>query len=94
MEERKTRPPRNAATTKIKALRVKRGLTQKEVLEKTGLTGSVYTKYEQGVKNIDGAKIETLLKICIALECDIEEIIESEETLKILKKYKEVRENT
>ena len=86
-KEIKRRPPRNAAQTKLKALRVKSGLTQKEAAQLSGVNIKIYTGYEQGSRSIDGAKIVTLLNICNTLECKLEDILENKETLIALKFY-------
>lgn len=87
-KEVKRRPPRNAAQTKLKALRVKSGLKQKDVALEAGLKLPVYSQYEQGIRNIDGCKLITLLKICNALNCSLEDILEAQETLEALREYK------
>ena len=86
-KEVKRRPPRNAAQTKLKALRVSSGLKQKDVAEKAGVKLPVYSQYEQGIRSIDGIKIISLLKICNALNCSLEDILEDQETLAALKEY-------
>lgn len=40
--------------------------------------------YEQGVKSIDGAKIKTLAKLARALDCKLSDLVEDEETVRIL----------
>lgn len=72
------RPPRNFAKTKIKELRLKAGLTQKELAEKSGMDIKVLMAYESGKRNLDNAKLETILNLCIALQCRLEDIIEDE----------------
>ena len=83
-KEVKRRPPRNAAQTKLKALRVKSGLKQKDVALEAGLKLPVYSQYEQGIRNIDGCKLVTLLKICKVLECNLVDIVESPELIELL----------
>ena len=82
--EVKRRPPRNAAQTKLKALRVKSGLKQKDIALEAGLKLPVYSQYEQGIRNIDGCKLVTLLKICKVLECNLVDIVESPELIELL----------
>lgn len=84
---KKTRPPRNAASTKLKALRVKAGLTQREVVERTGINPGTYTQYEQGVKKFDNARINVILKVCVVLGCKLEDILEDPDYLEILNEY-------
>lgn len=84
LKEVKHRPPRNAAQTKLKALRVKSGLKQKDVALEAGLNLPVYSQYEQGIRNIDGCKLVTLLKICKVLECNLVDIVESPELIELL----------
>ena len=85
--EKKTRGPRHKAKTKLKALRVNSGLTQLEVSEKAGLNFRTYQYYEQGNKPIEGAKIEVLIKICLALKCKLDEIIDDPELVEIITEY-------
>lgn len=85
-KEVKRRPPRNAAQTKLKAVRLLAGLKQKDVALEAGLKLPVYSQYEQGIRNIDGCKLLTLLKICMALHCNLADIIESPEIVELYKK--------
>lgn len=83
-KEVKRRPPRNAAQTKLKAVRLRAGLKQKDVALEAGLKLPVYSQYEQGIRNIDGCKLITLLKICKVLECNLVDIVESPELIELL----------
>lgn len=85
--EKKLRGPRHKAKTKLKALRVASGLTQLEVAEKAGLNFRTYQYYEQGNKPIEGAKLEVLLKICLALKCKLDEIIDDPELVEVITEY-------
>lgn len=85
-KEIKRRPPRNAAQTKLKAVRLGAGLKQKDVALEAGLKLPVYSQYEQGIRNIDGCKLLTLLKICMVLHCNLADIIESPEIVELYKK--------
>lgn len=86
-ELKKTRGPRNQAKTKLKALRVASGLAQLDVAVRAGLNLRTYQYYEQGNKPIEGAKLETLLKICLTLNCKLDEIIEDQELVELIKRY-------
>ena len=91
-EERvvKRRPPGKAANTKLKAMRVKAGLTQREVVEQTGINAQTYAQYEQGVKNFDSARLGVILNTCVALNCKLEDIIESKDILKTIEAYNQI----
>ena len=71
----------------LKALRESRGLSQSQLAEAAGINTRVLQNYEQGVRDINGAKLVTLLKLCNALECRLIDIITEEETLEQLKAY-------
>lgn len=72
---------------KLKQLRMASGLSQSQLAEKAGLNVRVLQHYEQGSKNFDHARIDILLKYCIALDCKLSDLIENPEYLKLLKKY-------
>ena len=91
---KKTRPPRNAASTKLKALRVKSGLTQNEVAQRAGINAGTYRLYEQGVKNFDNARINVILSVCVILNCKVGDVLESSEYLVTLEKYNNVSRET
>lgn len=84
---KKTRPPRNAASTKLKALRVARGITQREMVERTGINPGTYSQYEQGVKNFDNARINVILRVCVVLNCRIDDVMEDPEYIKAYNDY-------
>lgn len=75
--------------SKLKAMRNKAGLSQSQLANLTGINVGTLRHYEQGSKNFDHAKFDTILKTCIALNCGIEDIIESEEYLNLYRAYKQ-----
>lgn len=84
---KKTRPPRNAAQTKLKAVRVASGVTQKQLADAAGLNLRTLQHYEQGVKNFDNAHISVILKICNALNCMYPDIIENMDYIQVFNEY-------
>lgn len=86
--QKKTRPPRNEAKTKLKRLRVASGLSQADLAEYAGINVRTLQHYEQGCKPFDSARIDTILKVCIVLKCTLEDIIEDKEYLELIKEYK------
>ena len=71
---------------KLKELRNARGLSQTKLAEKAGINVRVLQHYEQGSKNFDHARIDTILKVCIALDCKLEDVIENQEYVELIKK--------
>ena len=63
----------NYLSEKIKSLRKKRGWTQQELAQYTGLSFNVITKIEQGV--IQYPNLRTLIKIADAFNISIDELI-------------------
>ena len=75
--------------TRLKAARIKAGLSQSELAKKAGLNIRTLQAYEQGYKSFDNARLETILKVALACDCRLEELIESPDLLGLLKKYNE-----
>ena len=73
---------------KLKEMRIAKGYSQKEFAEIVGINFRSYQNYEQGVRSIDNTDLATLLRICITLGCPINDIIENEDTLKLVDEYK------
>ena len=69
-------------------MRISKGYSQKEFAEIVGIKYRTYQDYEQGRILIDNTDLATLLRICITLDCPINDIIENEDTLKLLDEYK------
>lgn len=71
---------------KLKELRQVRSLSQSQLAEETGINVRTIQHYEQGSKIFDHARIDTILKVCIALGCQLEDIIENPEYIELIKK--------
>ena len=67
--------------TKLRKLRVNKGFSQSELSAISGVPIQTLRRYEQSAIPINSAKLKTLVALCIALNCKIEDIIESEELL-------------
>ena len=72
--------------SKLKIAREATGLSQAQLSERTGIAKKSLQFYEQRLRQL--SKIDTVLKICVALNCRIEDIVEDPETLELLEKYK------
>ena len=78
---------------KLKKIRQARGLSQSKLAEKAGLNVRTLQHYEQGSKIFDHARLDTILKCAIALECEIGDIIDNEEYLDLIQKYQKSQDN-
>lgn len=64
--------------TRLKQTRLDRGLTQKEVAERSGVKLRQIQDLEQGHKSINGAAALSVYRIATALNTTIEQILEPE----------------
>lgn len=55
-----------------KLTRIKLGLTQRDIIKKTGLSSATISKIEKG--NIDNIQLGTLKKLAAALDSTVEEL--------------------
>lgn len=60
----------------LQQIREMRGLTRRELAEKSGVNYRSLQDYEQGHKEIASAKGDTLYRLSLALGCTIEDILE------------------
>lgn len=72
--------------TKLQQRRIDKGLSQRELAEKSGVPRRAIIGYEQQQRPIDGAKLQTLCSLAIALDCKLEDILESKELITTLRK--------
>ena len=71
----------------LKEIRESRGMSQQDLADKSGINKRMIQAYEQGYRNINGAKLTTLVTFCIVLECSLSEIVDDEQLVKDLKAY-------
>lgn len=74
---------------KLKTMREGRELSQQECADLSGVNIRIIRSYEQKTRDINGAKLSTLLRLCLALGCKLEDIIDDAETLELLRRYEE-----
>lgn len=67
--------------TKLGKLRRMRNLSQSQLAEISGVPKRNIECFEQKHRDIDGAHIDTLLNLCIALNCKLSDILENEDTI-------------
>ena len=71
--------------TKLEDQREKAGLSQGKLADKAGLSVRTLQDYEQGRKNLNGAKLVTLLTLCKSLNCKLSDLISDPLCLNLLK---------
>lgn len=70
--------------TKLQNVRISKGLSQSQLAAVAGISTGVLQGYESGRRSFDGAKLNTILSVCLALGCKIEDVIED---TALLEKY-------
>ena len=71
---------------RLKTLRRAAGISQTQ-LAAAGLNARMVQYYEQGVKDLNAAKLQTLLKLCNALNCTLSDLITDPDVLELLTVY-------
>ena len=71
----------------LKEIRESRGMSQQDLADKTGINKRMIQAYEQGYRDINGAKLTKLVTFCLALECHLSEIVDDAQLVKELKAY-------
>lgn len=72
--------------TRLKELREKAGVSQAKLAALTGLNVRTLQEYEQGRKNLNGAKLLALLQLCQALGCTLRDIVTDPQAVELLDK--------
>lgn len=68
--------------SKLKKIRVQRGLSQQGLADAAGEKKRLIQTYEQGERDINNSQIDTLCNLCIALNCKISDILEDDELIR------------
>ena len=72
---------------KLQQKRLEKGLSQAGLADSSGVKKRMIQEYEHDARDINGAKLLTLLKLCNTLECRLDDILDDPETLSELKTY-------
>ena len=75
--------------SKLKSARQAFGLSQSQLAEKANMNVRTLQHYEQGSKVFDHARIDTMLRVCLALKCKFKDVIENQEYLDLIKRYED-----
>lgn len=73
--------------SKLQNTRLTNEMSQSQLATAANINPRMLQYYEQGAKDLSGAKLATLLKICLALNCKLEDIIPDGETVELLEQY-------
>lgn len=73
---------------KLQNARQAAGMSQSQLARAAGISVRVLQDYERGARDISGAKLATLLKLCNALHCELRDIIADPETVELLDAYR------
>lgn len=70
--------------TKLRFERMKNELTQSKLSRISNVNLSTIRSYEQAEKSIDKASINTIIRLCYALNCQISDILEDKKLIEML----------
>ena len=73
---------------KLQEERKKEKLSQSQLAKMAGIDLSTLKKYERGARDIDNANLKILLALAIALDCRLEDIVEDEKTVEMLRRVR------
>ena len=76
----------------LKEIRETRGMSQQDLAEKTGIPKRMIQAYEQGYRDINGAKLTTLVTFAHALNCPIDQIVDDPELIEKIHAYTNTHE--
>lgn len=73
---------------KLQAARKAASMSQAQLADAAGVSVRLLQEYERGGRDLNGAKLVTILKLCNALGCSLEDILSAPDTLEQLEVYK------
>lgn len=75
--------------SKLKEMREKKGLSQQDVADATGLSVRSIQHYEQGTLSLDSTRIDKIFALALVLDCDVEDILTDPKTIRLIREYQE-----
>lgn len=75
--------------SKLKEKRLEVGFSQAQLAKKAGINMRTLQHYEQdnSPKTFDNARIDTILRVCLALNCKVSDVIEKQEYVDLINRY-------
>lgn len=67
--------------SKLQELRKQKGYSQNDISFKTGIPKQVIQRYEIGYRSIDGAGLDKLVPLALALNCKISDFLENQDLI-------------
>lgn len=80
-QAQKLRAAKGIEDTKLQRIRTDKGLSQNQLAVASGVALRGIQSYEQRTRQIDGARLDILCSLCLALDCKIEDILENKELI-------------
>lgn len=71
--------------SKLRKIREDAKMSIPELAKRSGINARTIEGYEQENRDINGAKLKTLLKLCRALSCSLEDILDDPELIDLIK---------
>ena len=71
----------------LKEIRESRGMSQQQLADKSGISKRMIQAYEQGYRDINGAKLTTLVTFANVLNCPINQIVDDPELIEKIHAY-------
>lgn len=71
----------------LKDIRLKKKLSQSELAEAAKINIKTLQKYESGERDINNGSLINIIKLCVALDCNISDVLPDGETKKVCRKY-------
>lgn len=65
----------------LKQIRMERGLSQSQLAHRANINIRTLQAYEQNAKDINGAKLDTLISLAAALKCSVRDILTNKELI-------------
>lgn len=62
--------------SKLKLMRIRKGMKQTELAERSGVPLKCIGNYEQLRRDINRARVDIVYRLALALDCQIEELLE------------------
>ena len=74
MQEYKISP--SIKVSKLKLMRIKKGLKQSELSERSGIPVKSIGNYEQLRRNLNHSRADIIYRLAVALDCPMEELLD------------------